>query len=143
MDKLTAYNMAKLKSNINWTVDKDGYRCATVGGYTVRRHILNFFIEFGWLPEYVDHIDNTPGNDWPDNLRAATASQNACNSKIRSDNTSGVKGVSWDSSRKKWRARVKVNGITQAVGRFNTIEEAAKAVKIAREDLHKDFARCD
>ena len=69
MDKLTAYNIAKLRSEINWTVDKDGYRCANINGYTVRRHILNFYKEFGWLPEYVDHIDNTPGNDWPENLR--------------------------------------------------------------------------
>ena len=143
MNKLTAYDIAKLRSEINWTVDKDGYRCATVNGYTVRRHILNFYIKFGWLPEYIDHIDNTPGNDWPENLRAATASQNACNSKIRSDNTSGVKGVSWDSSRNRWRARVKVNGQTQSVGRFETIEEATEAIHAARKVLHKHFARCD
>ena len=84
MDKKTAYDIAK-KSVIHWTIDKDGYRCATVTKHgdsrTVRRHILNFYLEHGWIPDYVDHIDNIPGNDDPSNLRAATASQNSCNSK--------------------------------------------------------------
>lgn len=143
MSKIAAYNAAKLKSDINWTVDKDDYRCATVNGYTVRRHILNFYIKFGWLPKYVDHIDNTPGNDWPENLRAATASQNACNSKRRSDNTSGIKGVSWDRKRNKWRARIKLNGKTKLVGRFDSLEEAKEAISKIRTEVHGDYARCD
>ena len=61
MDKKTAYDIAK-KSVIHWTIDKDGYRCATVtkdgDSRTVRRHILNFYLEHGWIPDYVDHIDN-------------------------------------------------------------------------------------
>lgn len=144
MDKQAAYDIAK-DLVINWSVDKDGYRCATVtkngDSRTVRRHILNFYLEYGWIPDYVDHKDNIPGNDDPSNLRAATASQNSCNSKRRSDNTSGVKGVSWDSSRKKWRVRIELNGKTKLIGRFNDIHEAELAIREARNEVHGEFAR--
>ena len=132
MDKKTAYDIAK-ESLIHWTVDKDGYRCATVtkdgDSRTVRRHILNFYLEYGWIP------------DEPSNLRAATASQNSCNSKKRSDNTSGVKGVSWDSSRRKWRARIEINGKTKLIGRFDDIQDAELDIRKARNDIHGEFAR--
>ena len=42
-----------------------------------------------------DHRDCNPLNNQRFNLRPATHSQNLMNRKIRSDNTSGFKGVSW------------------------------------------------
>ena len=61
--------------------------------------------------------------------------------KKRSDNTSGVKGVSWDSSRRKWRARIKINGKTKLIGRFNDINDAELAIRKARNEVHGEFAR--
>ncbi|MGU0171669.1 HNH endonuclease [Escherichia coli] len=43
----------------------------------------------------VDHINMIRSDNRIVNLRAATRAQNGQNSKTRSDNASGVKGVSW------------------------------------------------
>lgn len=51
-----------------------------------------------------------------DNLTAATAK----------NNTSGYKGVTWDNSRKKWRAQIVFKGKAYHLGRYNTIEQAAE-----------------
>src|SRR4051812_1085602 len=67
----------------------------------------------------VDH-ENLDGHDNRKfNLRVATKSQNAANSKKRSDNTSGYKGVSYDKRRNKWSSDIQANGIRIHLGRFN------------------------
>ena len=72
---------------------------------------------------------------------AATPKKKKKKKKKRLDNTSGVKGVSWDSSRRKWRARIKINGKTKLVGRFNDIHDAELAIRKARNEVHGEFAR--
>jgi len=91
----------------------------------------------------IDHIDGNPHNNKIDNLRVATAKQNQCNQKIRSDNTSGLKGVSWSAERKKWQTGIQVNGKRVALGRFNTKEEAYAAYCEAARRLHGEFARLE
>ena len=44
---------------------------------------------------------------------------------MRSDNTSGVKGVRFDRARDMWNARIYVNGSEKTLGRFDDILEAA------------------
>jgi hypothetical protein len=64
-------------------------------------------------------------------LREATPSQNQANKAMRSDNTSGVKGVTWDKSRGKWVAAIHVNRKRISLGRYKDIEEAAAAYEAA------------
>lgn len=91
----------------------------------------------------VDHIDGDPHNNRLANLRLATSRQNQCNQKTRSDNTSGLKGVSWSEERQKWQTGIQVNGKRIALGRFNTKEEAYAAYCEAARRLHGEFARLD
>lgn len=143
MSRIAAYSLAK-QSSLVWVVNNHGYYCANVKvgnkWFSVFRHILNFYIEYGWLPETVDHVDGVPGNDEPTNLRAATKSQNQHNAKIRSDNKSGVKGVSLTKTGR-WRGYVSLNSKQHIAGTFDSIEEAAAAVKELRSKLHGGFAR--
>ena len=60
-------------------------------------------------------------------MRWATVIENARNSKIRSDNTSGVKGVSYHAKTKKWQARITIDGKDYHLGYYSTIEEAKQA----------------
>ncbi len=76
------------------------------------------------------------------NLRIATNTQNAHNKRVQSNSVSGLKGVSFDSSRlSKWSARIKVNGRCVNLGWFHTPEEAHKRYCEAAAEHFGEFAR--
>lgn len=56
-------------------------------------------------------------------------------------NKSGIRGVSWDKSRKKWRAQIIFKGKNYFLGRFDKKEDAAEARKEAEKYLYKDFLK--
>lgn len=76
----------------------------------------------------VDHIDKNKLNNTKANLRIATNSINQHNAKAKSTSLSGVRGVSWEPSRNKWRSRVVLDGKYIHLGRFDTLEEAEAVV---------------
>ena len=98
-------------------------------------------MHYGSLPKSIDHIDGNSLNNKIENLRACTASENLCNARLRSDNTSGVKGVDWFKPQQRWRARVKLDKKEFHLGYFHTKEEAIDAVMANRNKIHKDFSR--
>ena len=50
-------------------------------------------------------------------------------------NTSGVRGVSWDATNQKWVAAFRHKKVNYFLGRFNSIEDAAEAIKQKRYAL--------
>lgn len=89
----------------------------------------------------VDHRNRNGLDNRRSNIRLATSSQNCCNSIKPCTNTSGYKGVSWDKSRKKWRAYIKINGRYITVGRFANKMSAVQARREASKTHHGEFAR--
>ncbi len=53
-----------------------------------------------------DHINRDKLDNRRSNLRVATKSLNNFNTKIRKDNTSGVKGIYWSKLHSKWRVTI-------------------------------------
>jgi hypothetical protein len=92
-----------------------------------------------WPPGVVDHKDCNPSNNVWTNLREATQRQNIWNSRIKSNNTSGYKGVTRD--KKRWTARIMANYQKVHLGTFDTKEEAYEAYVEAAKRLHGKFAR--
>jgi hypothetical protein len=90
--------------------------------------------------DQIDHADGDKLNNCWSNLRSASRGQNLYNSKLRSDNPSGVKGVRLTRDGR-WLARITVNGEQLYLGLYDSIELAAKAVKQARSKMHGKFAR--
>lgn len=88
----------------------------------------------------IDHRDGNVRNCRVDNLRTATAPENSWNEKLRAANTSGVKGVSYNKRLGKWTASIRYRWETWREY-FDTIEEAAAAVRAKRAELHGEFAR--
>ena len=82
-------------------------------------------------------------NNSIENLRDATKAENAWNSKLHKNNTSGVKGVSWNKQTKKWKAEIRANGYSSFLGRFNTLDDAKIAIEKARKNLHQEFSRLE
>ncbi len=119
-----------------------GYRYLTFEKIRYRAsRVAWLFIHGEPVPEYVDHDNRVRSDDWIDNLRAATNSQNCANSIARVTSKSGVKGVSWDKKQRKWSASLCVNYKQRRIGRFDTIEEAAAAYETAARAAFGEFAR--
>lgn len=83
----------------------------------------NFIEDMGKRPDgySLDRIDNN-GNYEPSNCRWSPRYIQQVNQGMRSDNTSGAKGVYWDKSRKKWEVKIG----RKYYGRFDDFEEAKR-----------------
>jgi len=90
----------------------------------------------GW--DYVDHINGNGLDNRRANLRHATDALNSRNRRIRSDNTSGYKGV--HLSRGKWRAVLTRDGRVVFHGSFDSAEDAAHAYDAAAREHFGEFA---
>jgi hypothetical protein len=101
------------------------------------------YITGEWPTAGIDHKDQDPTNDRWENLRLADQSQNNANAHLRSDNTSGLRGVNWRPDKKKWRAYVNLHGKQFFCGYFDTREEAKLARDAKASILHGEFARFD
>lgn len=110
------------------SIDGMGYRHGSIDGVLFKAHRVIWAIHYGELPsDQIDHINGIKSYNRISNLRVVTAQENARNASMRSDNTSGVCGVYWDKTYKKWRARIKIDGRFKHLGYFTTIEAAAEA----------------
>lgn len=54
---------------------------------------------------------------------------------INKNNTSGVRGVSWDAQHKRWVARIGFDGKNRFLGSFRKKEDAAKARRSAEKEV--------
>ena len=75
-----------------------------------------------------------------ENLRASTRHQNNQNVRLIKTNVSGMKGVSWDKQKQKWRVQVGINGKQKLFGHYKDAELADLVAVMAREKYHKEFA---
>lgn len=91
----------------------------------------------------VDHISGDTLDNRKQNLRVATAAENAQNSKRPTfpGKTSRFKGVCWDKHAGRWRARIIADGAAEHLGLFEAEDEAALAYDEASLRLHGEFAR--
>jgi AP2 domain len=104
------------------------------GGKVVLMHSL---LAPDWAE--VDHADGDGLNNCRYNLRDGTGFRNSANRGLRSDSTTGYKGV-WRSGRK-WGASVGIDGKQIYLGTFGTPEEAAYAYDQAAVSHFGEYAR--
>lgn len=120
----------------------NGYIGISINKKRYQAHRLAWLCMTGKWPEFeVDHRNTNRGNNKWNNLREATSSQNKGNARLRSDNTSKTKGVSWCSEREKWFVSIFVNGRQKNLGRFNFIKDARKAYLVAAKKHFGEFSR--
>ena len=92
-----------------------------------------------WPTKGIDHKDNDGLNNAWGNLRLATTQQNAANSPMYSNNSTGFKGVS--PHKCGYQARIGLDGKVKALGTFKTPEEANEAYRVAAVKHFGEFAR--
>lgn len=127
-----------------WTAAKvrGTYGAFWVGGSLVYAHRFAYSLMVGEVPSGMD-LDHRCHNRAcvnPAHLRLATRSQNLCNQKRRSDNSSGFKGVSWHAQKAKWVANINLGGKRQFLGLFEDPQKAHAAYCQAASTLHGQFA---
>jgi hypothetical protein len=88
----------------------------------------------------LDHKNRNGRDNRISNLRLATQAQNCWNRKTPSNNKSGVKGVSWRGSDKRWRVEIAKNGKKIHLGMFKTFGEAVAVREAAEAALYGEFA---
>jgi hypothetical protein len=118
-------------------VGQAGIAVRLKGYRALRAHRIIWKMVHGDEPEEIDHVDCNPLNNRLANLRRATRRQNACNRRLQ-PGASGLKGVSFDRGR--WRARIRVNGRSKFLGRFDTAEAAHTAYRRAAQEYFAEFA---
>lgn len=132
----------KCGGKVAGTVGRRGYIMLGIGKVYYLAHRIIWKMQTGIDPvDIIDHEDADRSNNRWLNLREAANGPNIQNSKLRVDNSSGVKGVHWDAQHKKWRAVLTTNGVSVRLGRFASLEEAASVIEAARMRDHGEFAR--
>jgi hypothetical protein len=90
--------------------------------------------------ELVDHWDHIGTNNQRYNLRPASKTQNNANSLTKSNSKSGIKGVSFHKTTRKWRASIGINRGVKHLGLFDTAEAAHRAYLAAALHYFGEFA---
>jgi len=116
-----------------------GYRVISIGeGFQEQLHRVVYMVVHGPIPEgmLVDHKDRNPRNCIPSNLRLATIGENAQNTKTRSDNKLGHKGISKCKTTGMYRAEISTKATgTIRLGRFRNLEDAIAARAAKEKEL--------
>lgn len=94
-----------------------------------------------WPKGQIDHINGNKKDNRIANLREATSQQNTANSKRRSDNTSGFKGVRKARLPGKWWAYIYVNGKDIYLGTYESPESAHQAYLKAAKIEFGEFTK--
>ena len=121
----------------------DGYWIAHVDGSQIMVHrIIWAMMTNEWPTEEIDHENHDPSDNRWDNLREVSHLQNMQNTKVRSDNITGFKGVSRKKNKKAnpWVAQISVDGGRNHLGYFPTAELAYAAYCRAALELHGEYA---
>lgn len=123
---------------------KRGHRLLNRKGTVYLAHRVAWLLYFGqWPKDGVDHIDGDPSNNRINNLREATQSVNNKNRRLNQNSQTGVSGVAWCSTLKKWRAYINVNNKHTTLGRFDSFDLAVAARKEAEiaNNYHPNHGR--
>lgn len=118
----------------------DGYLSAKIKGKSYLVHRLIWLYVYGYFPKSIDHKNGVRTDNRLSNLRLADNDENVMNQPLKSNNTSGFKGVSWHKIMGKWLAYITHKGVRMRLGYYHDINEAARVVAEARDRLHGEFA---
>lgn len=120
---------------INFSL-KDGTR------HKMLVHRLIYYMHWGNLPSYLDHINRDKLDNRIENLRPCDKSLNAYNTRPRSNNKTGKKGVHYYKNM--YRASIYVGNKKYHLGSYKNFGDACEAVDLRRnEEIKQARARGD
>lgn len=108
-----------------------GYPVANIDSKKTYLHQLILGKKKGFV---IDHINRNKLDNRKCNLRFVTQRQNCCNTTLSKRNTSGYKGIHWNSEINKWVARITNYRKSIHIGSFSVLEDAIMARKNAERE---------
>lgn len=116
----------------------DGSKVVTLFSKQYKYHRIAWLLHHGkWPDGVIDHINGIKTDNRISNLRDVSNLINAQNQrKAAKNNKTGYLGVSKRKRSVRWRASIKVNGLTKDLGTFATAEEAHQAYIVAKRQHH-------
>ena len=125
----------------NWRNHSQGYVFGSPnpGEKAWLLHHYVWFLEYGYVPKMLDHINRDKADNRLENLRLATRSLNTRNTADRFRESGLPRGVngSRDGLKKPFQAWVRRHGRTHSLGYYATVEEAAEVARNAREIIEE------
>ena len=118
-----------------WYINNKGY--VFTGKDEILMHRLVTNCPDNLIPDHI-HGEKSTTDNRKSNLRIVNRSQNSMNVKLRSDNTSGITGISWDKRSNKWVVRIMVNGKNKYLGYFDECD-FDKAIQARLDGEQKYF----
>lgn len=117
-----------VKGSVAGSIDPKGYIKICVDKKIYLAHRLVFLYMEGYLPENdVDHVNRKSNDNRWGNLRHVNRTCNMRNSKLSSNNTSSVSGVSYCKKRGKWVAHISNDSKAIGLGHFKNFNDAVLA----------------
>lgn len=124
-----------------WHLASVGYAMRRIRNRKVLMHRIIIGEGNCWLMD-IDHKNGNRLDNRRCNLRVCTRSQNQQNRRMMSNNTSGYKGVCWDTQAGKFRARIHLlSGKSVYLGVFDKAEDAGMTYNAAAIKHFGEFAR--
>lgn len=106
----------------------NGYIKIWIDGRQYRAHRLAWLYVHGvWPAHEIDHINRDKTDTRIANLRPVTRKQNCENQSALRPNTSGHRGVSWNTRQREWIAQIKHKRQGYHLGGFDRLEDAIAA----------------
>lgn len=124
-----AGRVAPRGTTVNGKSYKKNYRFISFDGFGYAEHRLAWIAVYAQTPAVIDHINGDGTDNRICNIRNGTRSDNQKNLKIAQNNTSGVTGVRFHKSSKRWLAEFgcRKHGTFVGIGRFLNREDAIRA----------------
>jgi hypothetical protein len=114
-----------------------GYLRIHIGGFGYQAHRLAWLYVYGDWPKHdIDHINGIRDDNRIANLRDVPKGINIQNQKAAHHGSqSGLLGVSWN--KRKWRAKITLNGQIKYLGHYDNKYEAHEAYLKAKRQMHE------
>jgi len=126
-------------SNTYYAVRSINYRTPTNQRKCSKIFMHRLLLGLTKSEQFSDHRNRNGLDNRRQNLREATPQQNAAN-KGKYPGSSTFKGVYWNKTVKKWRAKIVNRGTFTHIGHFSDEIEAAKAYDKTAHILFGEFA---